>query len=800
MQASLFVTREQKIRDVMPTNYQPALTANFASVERAILLFMTDDSQPTRILRPEVMGKKGLGPGALVRQRYRLNSEIGRGGMGVVYRATDLELRREVAVKVLPDTSSSPEARARLLREARAAAALNHPNIVAVHDVGEAEGMPFFVMELVKGPSLSRARPADIFRIVEIACQICAALEHAHANHIVHRDLKPDNVLLSAPGESGMVKLADLGLALPGYGERLSRTGVIMGTAAYMAPEQALGRALDGRADLYALGVLLYELTTGKVPFTGDNPLAIVSQHVHAPVVPPSVMRPDLSRALEAVILRLLAKDPVSRFATAADTAKALRDSLTHAGAASEEHAPTSIAILDALSRGRLVGRAAELSEACELWRRAREGHGHALLFSGEPGAGKTRLARELAMQAAIDCAVILSGGCYEYEATTPYAPFVEAFRRWVREQRDDDILRETLGDAAAQIAKLAPEIHNRLGPFHERPHQTADEERLVFFDAIAQVFANLARRQSLLFFVDDLQWANQSTLQLLSHLLRQLKETQLLILGTYRETELDRPHPLANALVNWNRERLVTRISLRRFDVAETTAQIGSLLGDSVSADFGEAVHLETEGNPFFVEEVLKSLIEQGSVRRESGQWKRCEVGQLVLPQSVKEAIGSRLNRISQESNEVLRAAAVLGKTFTFQDLVNITDNQKEDATLDALDEAVSAQLLAAGSGDSFIFTHDKIREVLYEELNPIRRRRLHRRAAEGLEHNRETTRDVVEKLAHHYLHAGDDERALYYTQQAASEIQQLFPWEGAFERLDTLLEQLKRDQNNMT
>jgi predicted ATPase len=130
----------------------------------------------------------------------------------------------------------------------------------------------------------------------------------------------------------------------------------------------------------------------------------------------------------------------------------------------------------------------------------------------------------------------------------------------------------------------------------------------------------------------------------------------------------------------------------------------------------------------------------------------------------------------------------------------VNITDNQKEDATLDALDEAVSAQLLAAGSGDSFIFTHDKIREVLYEELNPIRRRRLHRRAAEGLEHNRETTRDVVEKLAHHYLHAGDDERALYYTQQAASEIQQLFPWEGAFERLDTLLEQLKRDQNNMT
>lgn len=782
------------------TNRQHFLAAHYGSLERAILLSMTDDSQPTRILRPDLMRKGGLGPGVVLCRRYRLNSEIGRGGMGVVYRATDLELMREVAVKVLPDTSCSPEARARLLREARAAAALNHPHIVSVYDVGEAEGMPFFVMELVKGPSLSRARPAEISRIVEIACQICAALEHAHANNIVHRDLKPDNVLLSAPGESGMAKLADLGLALPGYGERLSRTGVIMGTASYMAPEQALGRALDGRADLYALGVLLYELSTGKVPFKSDNPLAIVSQHVHAPVVPPRVLRPDLPRALEAVILRLLAKDPVSRFATAAETAKALRESITLAEAASQEHTNTSIAILDALSRGRLVGRTAELSEACELWRRAREGHGHAVLFSGEPGAGKTRLAREITMQAAVDGAVILSGGCYEYEANTPYAPFVEAFRRWVREQRDDKILRETLGEAVAQIAKLAPEIHSRLGPFAQRVQLRADEERLVFFDGIAQVFADLAHRRGLLFFADDLHWADPGTLQLLSHLLRQLRETQLLIVGAYRDTELDRMHPLANALVDWNRERLVTRIALRRFDVAETTAQIGALLGDSVSADFGESVHLETEGNPFFVEEVLKSLIEQGSVRLESGQWKRCEAGQLVIPQSMKEAIGSRLNRISRESNEVLRAAAVLGKTFKFQDLITITGSKHEDATLDALDEAVRAQLITAGSGDSFIFTHDKIREVLYEELNPIRRRRLHRQAAEGLERTRETSRDVLEKLAHHYIQAGDDERALYYNRQAAFEVQRIFPWEGAFERLETLLDQLKTEQNNRT
>jgi hypothetical protein len=738
---------------------------------------------------PDTVRTSGVRPGVVLRERYRLDSEIGRGGMGVVYRATDLELMREVAVKVLPDTSSAPDARQRLLREARAAAALNHPHIVSVHDVGEAQGMPFFVMELVNGPSLSQARPVEILRIIEIACQICAALDHAHTNSIVHRDLKPDNVLLSAPGESGTVKLADLGLALPGYGARISRAGIIVGTASYMAPEQALGQTVDGRADLYALGVLLYELTTGRLPFKGDDPLTIVSQHIHAPVVPPRVLRQDLPRGLETVILRLLAKDPGARFATAGETSKALRESLTASEPASGEGSPASVAILDALSRGRMVGRAAELAEARELWRRVRECHGHAVLLSGEPGVGKTRLAREITIQPAMDGAVILSGRCYEYEATTPYLPFLEAFRRLVREQKDDDILRATLGDSAAQIAKLAPEIQSRLGPFDERLQLAAHEERLLFFDAVVRVFANLARSQGLLFYVDDLHWADRATLWLLSHLLRELRQEKVLILGSYRETELDRTHPLAEVLVDWNRERLVTRIPLRRFDASETSAQLGALLGETVAADFAAAVHRETEGNPFFVEEVLKSLIEQGSVRRESGRWKRCEVGQLVIPQSMKEAIGSRLNRVSKESNEMLRAAAVLGKTFTFEELLATTGDKQEDATLEALDEAVGAQLIAVASGDSFTFTHDKIREVLYEELNPIRRRRLHRHAAEGLERNRETSRDAIEKLAHHYIQAGDSERGLRYAQQAADEVGRLFPWEGAFQRLDMLL-----------
>jgi tetratricopeptide (TPR) repeat protein len=734
------------------------------------------ESQQTRILPDELRATTVPAPGTILRERYRLDSEIGRGGMGTVFRATDLELQREVAVKLI--SAQNSDSRERLLREARAAAALNHPHIVTIHDVGEIDGFPFLVMEYVSGPRLSQARPTDFTRVVAIAVQICEALEHAHNNQIVHRDLKPDNVLLSGTSSSSTVKLADLGLALPAYAARISRAGIIVGTAAYMAPEQALGQTIDGRADLYALGVLLYELTTGRVPFHGDDPLTIVSQHVHAPVVPPRVLRSDIPPVLETIIVRLLAKDPAQRFSSAAETRAALLESLKTESATAEA-APVA-AILDALARGRLVGRGAELAEARELWQRAREGRGHGVLLSGEPGAGKSRLAREITIQAAVDGALVLSGGCYEYEAATPYLPFVEAFRRWVREEQNNDVLRDIFGDTAMQIAKLAPEIETRLGPFAERQQYAPHEERLLFFDAVAQVFSNIARRQSLLFYADDLHWADRGTLWLLSHLLRQLRNERVLILGAYRETELDRAHPLAKALVDWNRERLTTRIVLRRFNESETSDQLDALLGEHVSGEFAVAVHRETEGNPFFVEEVLKALIERGSVRRESGHWRRCDMDQMLIPQSVKEAIGNRLDRVSENCNDVLRICAILGKAFTFEELTAAAE-QNEDTLLDALDEAVGAQLIAAGSGDSFSFTHDKIREVLYEELNPIRRRRLHRHVAEGLEQHCTRSQCAVEKLAHHYIQAGDHERGLKYAKQAAAEAVRVFAFDEA-------------------
>ena len=260
--------------------------------------------------------------GKLIDECYRLDSELGRGGMGVVYRAHDTLLDRDVAVKVLSDTTLDAKSRARLLREAQAAAELNHSNTVSIYDAGEAEGVPFIVMELVEGESLGKHRPKTLEGILSIARQVCAALEHAHTSGVIHCDLKPENVLITPDGSA---RLVDSGLARTAA-SRLTAEGTIAGTVFYFAPEQALGQTIDSRVDLYALGVVLYELTAERLPFTGDDLLTVISQHVHAPVVPPSSYNAAIPPALDALIVQLLSKRPEDRPASAAKVRQSLDD------------------------------------------------------------------------------------------------------------------------------------------------------------------------------------------------------------------------------------------------------------------------------------------------------------------------------------------------------------------------------------------------------------------------------------------------------------------------------------------
>lgn len=260
--------------------------------------------------------------------RYQLNKLLGEGGMALVYRATDLNLRRPVAIKILREQyAADPEVVERFEREARSAAALSHPNIVGVYDRGFEDGMHYIVMEYVEGETLKeiirRQGPLPVDRIIHLGVQLADALEHAHRHGVVHRDVKPQNILVTADGRA---RIMDFGIAVAAGESQLTRAGMALGTADYISPEQARGDPAGPPSDVYSAGLVLYEMATGRPPFRAQNPMAIARMHIEDPPPLPAVLNPALPSRLESVILKSLAKDPSRRFATAGDLARALRE------------------------------------------------------------------------------------------------------------------------------------------------------------------------------------------------------------------------------------------------------------------------------------------------------------------------------------------------------------------------------------------------------------------------------------------------------------------------------------------
>jgi serine/threonine protein kinase len=258
---------------------------------------------------------------------YRVISQIGAGGMATIFKAYQPSMDRTVALKVLPEYyAQDPQFVDRFNREARTIARLEHPNILPVYDFGEQDGITYLVMRFLEGGTLQEKMGQQGFSLhqtADLLVPICAALDYAHRQGIIHRDVKPSNVLID---REGAVYLSDFGIAkVLESSSRLTQTGTSLGTPAYMAPEQCLGKEVDRRSDIYSLGVILYEMAVGRVPFQADTPMAVLFAHVHEPLPIPRSINPTISEALQNVILKAMAKNPEDRFQTAAEMGTALR-------------------------------------------------------------------------------------------------------------------------------------------------------------------------------------------------------------------------------------------------------------------------------------------------------------------------------------------------------------------------------------------------------------------------------------------------------------------------------------------
>jgi eukaryotic-like serine/threonine-protein kinase len=758
-------------------------------------------------------------PASFAAGRYTVKRFLGEGGKKRVYLAHDTTLDRDVAFALIKTEGLDDTARERIAREAQAMGKLGtHPHIVTVFDLGDEAGQPYMVTELMGGGDVEgliekapdHRPPLD--RALEIGIQTCRGLEFAHSHGIVHRDLKPGNVWLT---EDGTAKLGDFGLAVALDKSRLTQAGMMVGTVSYMPPEQAMGGEVTPRSDLYSLGAMLYEMVTGRPPFIGDESVTIITQHLNTPPVAPSWHRPDCPSALEALILRLLNKDPDSRPKDAIqvrETLESVRSGLGSGRATQwspEDVAGPIASPENPLYRRVFVGREQELRQLQQAFDAATSGQGGLVMVVGEPGIGKTALCEQLATYAAIRGGKALVGHSYEEGSLSlPYLAFVEAIRSYVL-VRDPEALRSDLGSGAADVARIVSEVRDRITGVELRAAGDSEDDRWRLLQAVSGFLRNAAAVQPLVIVLEDLHWADRGTLDLLQHIARNLQGARLLLIGTYRDVEVDRAHPLSGTLAELRRQGNFLRVPLRGLTVDEVHRMYQAIRGQDVSWAQAEAVHRQTEGNPLFIQEVIRYLVEEGYVVREEGRWVLAHgtVPGSGLPEGLRDVVGKRLSRLSEGCNRLLSVAAVIGRDFDLATLRAVVA-LPEDDLLAGIEEAVRVGVLeerALPGALHYRFAHAFFRTALYEETIAARRLRLHQDVARALEMQyAEGRSEHAAELAEHYGHSTDRAdlaKAVEYSELAAQRAMNVYAYGEAERHLEQALKvQEVLDPNDKT
>ncbi len=682
----------------------------------------------------------------------------------------------------------------------------DHPNIITIHDIGDENGRPFIVSQYMPGGSVAEmlakrnGRPLSNEDAVSIAEQLSEALAHAHERGIIHRDLKPGNVWLA---DDGTAKLGDFGLAVADDRSRMTVEGLMLGTVSYMPPEQATGQASDARSDLYSLGAMLYEMVTGHPPFVGDDTVSIISQHLNTPPVAASWHNSGISPGLDALITQLLAKSPDERPPSAQSVRERLRNISTLTDPAVAV-APSATQSLSRVASGAFLGRESELATIKSAVESSLSGQGSPIVVVGEQGIGKTRLVEEGAVYASLRGAEVLRGRCHEGEGMPPFWPWVQVVRAAIADMDPAELLA-AMGSGAGDIAQIVPEVRERLPGLPAPPALEPEQARFRLFDSITGFMKNLSVKSPLFIALDDLQWADKPSLMLLQFLGHDLVGSRIVLISTYRDSDVSRQHPLTEVLSSLRRERLFDRIVLEGLshpDVVELLTAFAQSELPPEGQVLAKNLHKATDGNPFFIEEVVRHLVETGSLHHREGKW-ATDLGNLEFgvgfAQGVRELIERRLSRLSERCNEVLADAAIVGQEFDASVLERVSGTSGGDV-LDALEEGVHAAIVEESPSElgAYRFSRRVIRDTLYESLSATKRLRGHRRVAEALhEIYGAAPDDHAGLLAHHWhlaLKAGaDPEKAARYCLLAGERARDRMAFEEAVRDFERTVEAQK-------
>jgi predicted ATPase/predicted Ser/Thr protein kinase len=747
---------------------------------------------------------------------YRILEKLGAGGMGEVYLAEDTKLGRKVALKLLPAAFTTNDERVRRFeQEARAASALNHPNIITIHEIGEAEAGRFIVMEYVQGRTL-RALINDqpsIELILTWGIQIAKALGVAHAAGIIHRDIKPENLMVR---DDGYVKVLDFGLArlAPNHlteadadTQTGSMPGALVGTMLYMSPEQARGEQAGVASDIFSLGIVLYELATRRHPFRARSTLAVLQAITSQLVSAPSRINPAIRTDFEVLLMRMLEKDAQIR-----PSAGQVEAALGESGGeqVNGKVGSSAFALLPPRpSELKIVGRERERADLRAGFKSAMAGRSMMLCVAGEPGIGKTTLVEDFLHEliATDQPCRIARGRCSErLSGTGAYLPWLEALDSLIQSEAGESLARtmKFSNESATRVMKLiAPTWYMQVAPL---PSEVTSEVRMLSERTAASqermkmelsaLVQELTRSRPLILFFDDLHWSDASTIDLLTYLAGKFETMRLLIVVTYRTSDLLLArHPFLQVKPDLQARGLCREITLEFLIRSEIERYLSvEFPSHHFPDELTSLIHTKTEGNPLFMTDLARYLRDRRVIVEEVGQW--VLAGSLPqierdLPESVRGMIERKIAQLGEEDRRLLIAASVQGSEFDSALVATALemDPGEVEERLENL-ERIHAFVRLIGEKEfpdhtltlRYRFVHVLYQNALYALLRPTRRIALSSAMARGiLGFYGEKSVSVASELAHLFSIAREFAQATDYFFIAARDAAEVFAFEEA-------------------
>ncbi|MDE2998868.1 MAG: sigma 54-interacting transcriptional regulator [Gemmatimonadota bacterium] len=730
-----------------------------------------------------------LQAGTVVDGRYEILAAIGSGGLGTVYRARDVNDDATVALKMLNIVGD--EAQRRFLREFNILSRIRHARIVRSHRWGLHAGKPYFSMDYIQGRPLSDliASAEDLERLrtewlLPLIRQIGEGLAYIHEQGVVHRDLKPSNIMIAEFEGELEVAILDLGLARfrESAEQRVTPPGRPTGTVEYMSPEQIRARRIDQRSDLYSLGVVLYEILTGRPPFTGENPASVMFQHLRDLPPPPRRSTGGVITPIEESVMKLLEKEPIDRYSSAGSLLYDLTDK-EEAGSDQERgddsHSPPHVeGTTDApVLQPQFQGREREMKALREILRETGHGRGRVVLVSGVAGIGKSQVLEEFQADARVQGMRVLTGRCYE-NGGPPFGPFLEA----LRDIAEQPSIQES--DLEASVRRVLTLI--------ERPAPADQPEPYIAMETLSELLGDLSRETPTLVCIEDLQWADDLTLRFLDFMRRDPEPVPLVFGLACRKVDEDPLPPGIDELTRGPDATGVLHLQLEPLGMEETGNLAASLIGEqAVPHAEARRIFTETGGNPLFVVELIRGSTEEGLIWRDSAcGWRWPESREWPMPSGIVQAIELRLGRLRSAQRQALEYASIFRGAFSFGLIAEVW-REDELQLLETLEAHVRLGLLKdlQDREGRYRFSHGLIQRAVYDGISENRRSLLHQEAGRALEIRHQSGgSETLDELAYHFLRSNDLEKMVQYVTASGGIALRLFDFARALELFDAI------------